>query len=133
MAKYLLDTNICVWIMRGKHNLHKTLREVGIKNCKISEISYAELLYGAACCERPEETYRMVVEFCEDIGIVPISDSLHEFAILKAELRRKGTPIDDFDLLIASCAKANGFVMVTDNLKHFNRIPNLTVQNWVER
>lgn len=133
MAKYLLDTNICVCIMRGKYNVYKKLREVGIKNCIISEITYAELLYGAECCDRPEETHRLVSEFCEDIGIVPISDCLKEFAKIKAILRRKGTPIDDFDLLIACSALVNDFVVVTDNRRHFDRIPGLTVHNWVER
>lgn len=51
MERYLLDTNICVFIMRGKHNLDKKLLDIGIENCCISEITVAELLYGAECSD----------------------------------------------------------------------------------
>lgn len=119
--------------MRGKYNVYKKLKVAGINNCRISEITYAELLYGAECCDRPEETHRLVSDFCKDIGIVPIGESLREYAKQKASLRKKGTPIDDFDLLIACSALVNGYIIVTDNQRHFDRIPGLTIENWVDR
>ena len=133
MTKYLLDTNICVFIMRGMHNLAEKLQAVGIENCCISEITLLELLYGAECSNRPGNIHYVIREFCKRIEVIPISNSLFEFAQQKAMLRKKGTPIDDFDLLIASCAIVNNLIIVTDNLKHFNRIPSMNIQNWVER
>lgn len=133
MAKYLLDTNICVFIMRGKYNLDKKLVSVGIDNCCISEITLAELLYGAECSNRPAEVRNMVYQFCESFEIVPIINSLEEYARQKAELRKKGEMIDDFDMLIACGAISNGCVIVTDNTKHFERLSGISIQNWVER
>lgn len=133
MAKYLLDTNICVFIMRGMYNIEKKLESVGIENCCISEITLLELLYGAECSDRPGNIHMVINEFCKRVEIIPISNSLYEFARQKAALRKKGTPIDDFDLLIASCGLVNDLIVVTDNLKHFNRISALSIQNWVER
>ncbi|MCM1093907.1 MAG: type II toxin-antitoxin system VapC family toxin [Lachnospiraceae bacterium] len=133
MAKYLLDTNICVFLMRGKHCLDRKIREVGIENCCISEITFVELIYGAECSNNPVEVHKIVENFCSDIEIVPMSNSIYEFARQKAILRKEGNLIDDFDLLIASCAIANDMVLVTDNTKHFDRISSVKLQNWVPR
>lgn len=129
MAKFLLDTNICVFIIRGMHNLVKKLETVGIENCCISEITLLELLYGAECSNSPGNIHHVIREFSKRIEIIPISGSLFEFARQKAALRKKGMPIDDFDLLIASCAIVNNLIVVTDNLKHFNRISTLDIHN----
>lgn len=119
--------------MRGKYDVDKKMRAVGIKNCCISEITVAELLYGAECSGKVEEIKKMVIDFCDNLEVVPIADCLVEFARQKASLRQKGTLIDDFDLLIASSAIANNYVLVTDNLKHFNRVTGLTLCNWIDR
>lgn len=133
MERYLLDTNICVFIMRGKHNLDKKLLDIGIENCCISEITVAELLYGAECSDRPDEIREMVRAFCDNLEVIGIDNGLEEFAKQKAALRRSGTMIDDFDLLIVSTAIANNLIAVTDNTKHFERLSALTLQNWVVR
>lgn len=133
MEKYLLDTSICIFLMRGMHNLAKEIEKVGIENCFISEITHAELLYGAECSNRPKEILKVITEFCKRVSIIPISNSLHEFARQKAILRKKGTPVDDFDLLIACSAVTGNFIMVTDNTKHFDRIEGIRLINWVSR
>ena len=133
MKKYLLDTNICVFILRGKFNIHKKIAEVGIENCYISQITQAELLYGAECSNRPIEITKTISEFCKRIEVIPIGNSIPEFARQKAILRKGGMLIDDFDLLIASCAIANDFIMVTDNLKHLGRIGGIKLENWINR
>ncbi len=119
--------------MRGKYNLDKKLESVGIDNCCISEITLAELLYGAECSNKPAEVRNMVYQFCESLEVVPIINSLEEYARQKAVLRKKGEIIDDFDMLIASGAISNGCVIVTDNTKHFDRISAVEIQNWVIR
>lgn len=104
--KYLLDSNICVYILRGKKRMSEQLKKVGWLNCCISEITVAELLYGAECSNDVENTKKEVLSFCADIEIVPVSLALPEYASQKAKLRKKGTLIDDLDLLIGATAVA---------------------------
>lgn len=129
---YLLDTNICVFLLRNKFDIASKIASVGVDHCCISEITVAELLYGAECSNHPAENLEMVKELCESIVIVPISDSLETYASKKSELRRNGLLIDDFDLLIGATALYNDFILVTDNVKHFRRL-QIKLENWVER
>ena len=129
---YLLDTNICVFLLRNKFNVADKINTVGIENCCISEITVAELLYGAACSNAPQQNMALVKNLCQALEIVPIYDSLEIYAAQKAELRRSGSLIDDFDLLIACGAIQNEMTLVSDNTKHFNRLP-VKLVNWIER
>ena len=100
MTKYLLDTNICIFYLRGKYNLDEQLKQVGFENCCISEITLAELKYGAEFSESVADNIKLVDEFAKHITILPIFNSLGLYAKEKARLRKLGTLIDDFDLLI---------------------------------
>lgn len=131
-TQYLLDTNICVFILRGKYHLDYKLRQIGLHNCLISEITVAELLYGAFYSHNPELHVKEVRNFYNKFEIVPIWNTLETFAREKSKLRREGKLIDDFDLLIASAAIKRGCILVTDNTKHFDRL-ELPLENWVER
>lgn len=131
-VRYLLDTNICVFLMRGKFDIDRHIATVGKDNCSISEITVAELMYGAECSSDPSHNRQLVTEFCSMLDVIPISGSLECYAMQKASLRKRGLLIDDFDLLIACGAIANELVLVSDNTKHFDRLP-VKLQNWVER
>lgn len=133
MKKYLLDTNICIFYMRGKYQLNISIRNAGQKNCFISEITVAELLYGAACSQNKERNLAEVNEFIDKFEILPIRPALETFAEAKASLRKQGLLVDDFDLLIGSTAKHNNLIMVSENEKHLSRIPHIKIENWVER
>jgi len=133
MDKYLLDTNICVFFFRGKYGLDKKLKEVGIDNCYISEITLAELKYGAECSNKVEENRKLIDEFAQNITVLPIFNSLSVYAMEKARLRKAGSLVDDFDLLIGCSAVANWLTLVTDNKKHFSRIKKIKMENWIER
>jgi tRNA(fMet)-specific endonuclease VapC len=101
MDKYLLDTDISVFYLRGKYHINRKLSSViGYDNCFISEITLAELKYGAQLSERIDENVRSVNEFANKMGILPIFNSLDLYAEEKARLRKQGRLIDDFDLLI---------------------------------
>lgn len=132
MSKYLLDTNICAFLLRGKFDIDKRIREVGVENCCISEITIAELLYGVECSLKPAENLRTVQEFCNDLDIVSIDQCLYIFAKEKFRLRKSGLIIDDFDLLIASTAIYYNYILVSDNTKHFNRL-DVKLENWINR
>jgi len=134
MAKYLLDTNICVFFLRGKKTIEKQILEKGINNCFISEITVAELFYGVECDEYNfSENRKKVNEFINILTNVPITNVLLEYARQKAILRKKGMLIDDMDLFIGATAVANNMILVTDNEKHLNRISNIQIENWVKQ
>jgi len=138
MEKYLLDTDICMFYLRGKHNVNERLKRImGYDNCFISEITLAELKYGAELSEKVEENTGFVNEFAKKVGILPIFNSLDLYAKEKARLRKLGYMklgymIDDFDLLIGCSAIRNKLILVTNNEKHFERIHDITIENWIK-
>jgi len=133
MRKYLLDTNICIFYLKGKYALDRHLNRVGVENCCISEITLAELLYGAENSSNVEKNTQIIKDFAKAITIVPIFNALNVYAKEKALLRKAGRMIDDFDLLIGATAVANDMILVTDNEKHLSRLSGLNIENWVER
>lgn len=133
MKRYLLDTNICVYFLRGRFGVAQRIAEAGWEECCISEITVAELLYGAENSNEVEKNTQLVETFCNSIKVIPISDALRVYAHEKVRLRRKGTPIEDLDLLIGSTAKANGLVLVTENIRHLNRVEGINIENWIQR
>jgi len=134
MAKYLLDTNVCVFFLRGKKSIVEQIFNKGINNCFISEITVAELFYGIECDEYNfDENRKKVTEFIEILTVIPIREIFLEYARQKAILRKKGNLIDDMDLFIGSTAVANDMVLVTDNEKHLNRLSNIKIENWITK
>ena len=133
MQKYLLDTDISVFYLRGMYNINQKLKEIiDNDNCFISEITLAELKYGAELSEKVDENLYFVNEFANKIGILPIFNSLDLYAKEKARLRKIGNLIDDFDLLIGCSAIHNRLILVTNNESHFERIENIKMENWAK-
>lgn len=133
MKQYLLDTNICIFYMRGKYNLVDKIRSVGASNCFISSITVAELLYGAACSNNPILEKKKISTLISCFNVIPIDDSLEIYAEAKAYLKSMGNLIDDFDILIGSTAIANDMIAVTENVKHLCKIPGIKIENWINR
>ena len=135
--KYLLDTNICVHFLRGKYNLDQKLRAVGIDNCYISEITLLELEYGVENSDAAfQSNQKLALEHFAKLfndRILPIRSCFTIYAKQKVRLRKLGTPISDFDLLIGSSALTHDFMMVTDNVKEFIRIENIKIENWISK
>ena len=130
MKKYLLDTNICIFFIKGQYELNKKIVEIGVENCFISEITVAELKYGIEN-SKTIEAMRIVVEaFITKFAIIPIYNSLDIYAKEKANLRKEGLLIDDFDILIGATAIANDMVMVTNNVAHLNRLNDIIIEDW---
>lgn len=86
--------------MNGLYNLKGKFKEVGSENCSISEITLAELKFGVENSQNPERNKKALDNFLIGIQIVPIFEALDVYAQEKARLRKQGTPVDDFDLLI---------------------------------
>jgi len=129
---YLLDTNICIFYLNGRFDMKNKIDKVGLLNCYISEITVAELKFGAENSERKEENRLIMSEFISKMQIVPIFSSLDLYAIEKARLTKLGTIIDEFDLLIGVSSISNDMIMVTNNTKHFERIEQIELQDWTK-
>ncbi|HBR11617.1 MAG TPA: VapC toxin family PIN domain ribonuclease [Chryseobacterium sp.] len=132
--QYLLDTNICVFFLRGKLNLDEIIREKGLSNCFISELTVFELKFGAENSDKPKKSHLAVDKFVSGLSIIPIIGSVEKYAEIKVKLRKDGKPIhDEFDLIIGVTALANKLTLVTDNIKDFKNITDLKIENWFER
>jgi tRNA(fMet)-specific endonuclease VapC len=130
MSKFLLDTNICIYFLKGKYDLISKIEKTGINKCFISEITVAELKYGAEKSERVLDNRKKVELFINQFTVIPIFSSLDIYSKEKARLSKTGTIIDDFDLLIGSTAISNEMTLVTNNTKHFNRLKGIKIIDW---
>ena len=130
MKKYLLDTNICIYFIKGQYELNKIIAEVGEQNCFISEMTVAELKYGVENSKTVEAMRKIVEVFIPKFFVIPIYNSLDIYAKEKAKLRKQGMMIDDFDILIGATAVANNMVMVTNNVAHLSRLDNIVIEDW---
>lgn len=133
MKQYLLDTSICVFLFRKKFGIAEKLAQINPSHCYVSEVTIAELKYGAYKSNRTKENLESIEHFIAEINVVTFAESIDFFAKEKNRLRLLGTPIEDFDLFIASAALSNDLILVTDNLKHFVNIEGLSIENWVLR
>ncbi len=131
--KYLLDTNICIHFFKGKFNLIEKFENIGIENCAISEITLAELTFGAENSNNPEKNLLIVEQFVDFVTILPILNAISLYGKEKARLRKSGLMISDFDLLIGCTAISNNLIMVTENVREFSRIKGINIENWIER
>lgn len=132
MKKYLIDTNTCIYYIKGKFELNKKFEKVDSENCFISEITLAELKFGVENSEKKEKNQKALDNFLSGVKIVPIFHSLDLYATEKARLRKAGTPVDDFDLLIAVTSVTHNLIMVTNNTDHFRRIKGIALEDWTK-
>lgn len=131
--RYLLDSNICIHFFRGKYEMIDKLNDVGIENCAISEITLAELVFGAEKSDNPKKNLKLIEKFISNLTILPIFDAIPYYAKEKVRLQKKGNMISDFDLLIGCTSIGNNLIMVTENVKEFERIDKIKIDNWVKR
>ena len=130
MNQYLLDTNICIYFIKGLYDLKAKFEKVGPENCFISEITLAELKFGVAKSQAKQENNIALENFLTGIQIMPIYPALDIYASEKARLQKSGKVIDDFDLLIGATAVSFDLIMVTNNTNHFNRIKEFKLEDW---
>ena len=132
--QYLLDTNICVFFLRGKMNLDEIIKKKGKQNCFISEVTVFELRYGAENSQNIEKSHKAVDIFVNGISIIPIYSCIKSYAKEKVRLRKIGKPMhDEFDLLIGVTAIENKLTLVTDNEKDFVNMNTVKIENWFSR
>lgn len=132
MLKYMLDTNIAIYVLKNRplSALANFNRHAG-QMC-ISAITLAELLHGAEKSAKPEHNLRQVEDFVSRLEALDYgSKAAAHYGDIRADLERKGTPIGVNDLHIAGHARSEGLTLVTNNIREFERIEGLRLDNWV--
>lgn len=134
MIKLLLDTNICIYIIRRKPiQVINQLRKQSISQVGISSITLSELEYGVSKSSSTEQNKLALAEFLSPVAILAYDDlAAREYGKIRTCLERHGTPIGALDTLIAAHAKALGCTLVTNNEREFVRVPGLKIANWAE-
>ena len=132
MLRYMLDTNICIYTIknnplsvREQFNRHQ-------HHLCISSIVLSELLYGAEKSAHPEKSLAVVEGLAARLEVLPFDDAAAAHAAdIRAELAKQGTPIGHYDVLIAGHARSRGLVLVSNNVREFERVSGLRLENWV--
>jgi tRNA(fMet)-specific endonuclease VapC len=132
LKQYLLDTNICIYLLKGLYDLAGQIEKVSLENCFLSEITIAELKYGAENSAFPEKNHVKIRLLEEKFTIIPIFNSLDIYAKEKARLRKSGNLLDDFDLLIGATAIFNNLTLITKNTSDFTRLEGISIEDWTQ-
>jgi len=130
---FLIDTDIIIYSLKNNENVIRNFKIYSHEPKAISIITIGELLYGAYKSQRKIENLGKVHRIAEIFPVIEISMTIIDtFAHLKADLTAKGTVIDEFDLLIGATALSMNYSIVTNNEKHFKKIPDLEIINWTK-
>ncbi len=132
--RYLVDTDtIIYWLKDIYPQINVKFNQIEDANIFTSSITIAKLYFGAYNSTKVAENLKLVNELSSEINIINYGvTASRQFGKIKAGLKRKGTIINDSDIFIASTALSNNLTLVTNNEKHFDRIENLKVQNWIK-
>ena len=132
---YLLDTDMCIYLLNGHPHVKARVAEVGVAALAVAIPTMGELYFGAYNSGRVEANIARVRAFLSPPGphVLLIDEpAAEQFGRLKAILRRAGRPIGDVDVFIAGVAVHHGLTVVTNNTSHFERIPELPLENWLK-
>ncbi|WP_418640593.1 PIN domain-containing protein [Sulfurimonas sp. ST-27] len=129
MKKYLIDSDILIYFLKGKQEVVQMLSQIPIDDLYISRINYTELIYGAYNSSKINQNLKIIEPFLENFKILEFTQaSSLVFAKEKVRLKKNGNIIADMDLMIASIAIANDCTLISNNIKHFDRIQNLELK-----
>ena len=131
--RFLIDTNIIIYSLKNAGNVNDNFLKYKDDEMSLSVISYGELVFGAKKSGSVEKNLKTVEYIKSIFPLLDVtSDVMDVFGELKAKIQKTGRIIDDMDLLIASTAIAENMILVTHNTKHFEKIPNLQIQDWFQ-
>lgn len=131
---YMLDTNICIYAMKKKpEKVLQRFREEMDSGVCISSITLAALEYGMKHSSDPVKNEQALIRFLAPLSILPFGvAAASEYGEIRAYLQGRGTPIGPLDMLIAGHARAENLILVTNNVREFERVPELEIENWAE-
>ena len=132
MLRYMLDTNICIYVMKNyPAELRERFNQLAEQLC-ISSITLGELHYGAEKSARRFDNLQAIEHFCARLEVLSFSAiAAAHYGQIRAELERAGRPAGSHDMMIGGHARSEGLVLVTNNIREFERMTGLQVENWV--
>jgi len=132
MLRYMLDTNICIYVIRNRPaGLRERFNSLAEQLC-ISAVTLAEMLYGAEKSERCAENLAVVEQFAARLEVLPFAErAAAHYGQLRAELERAGRPVGAYDMMIGGHARSEALILVTNNQREFQRMSGLRIENWV--
>jgi len=131
--KYLLDTNICIYLIKKKPpQVLQQFRSHSVGDIGVSSITVAELQYGVQKSQYTEQNQRALEQFLIPLVVASFDEQAAVmYGKIRAALETQGTPIGALDMLIAAHALSLGATLVTNNVREFSRVPELQLVNWV--
>jgi tRNA(fMet)-specific endonuclease VapC len=128
----ILDTDICIAILRGHREVIQCRKDLTVQ-VATTQITSGELYYGAAKSLNPFKNKKLVDQFLSTLPTIGIDRSSAQlFGLIKADLEGEGRRLADADLWIAAMVRANQAVLVTGNVRHYNRVKCLKLENWLK-
>lgn len=132
MLRYMLDTNICIYTIKNNPAIVREKFQQHQHHLCISSIVLSELLYGAEKSDTPTKSLALIEGLAARLEVLDFDDNAAAHsAEIRAELAKKGTPIGHYDVLIAGHARSRGLILVSNNLREFERVGGLRLENWV--
>jgi len=131
MLKYMLDTNIIVYTLKNRPaRVRKLFKQHEGQMC-ISVVTLGELIFGAENSQQVERNLADIEAMTARLEVLPLDNTAaYHFGQIRAELYRRGQPIEPYDMLIAGHARSSGLQLVTNNVREFSRVPGLLLANW---
>ncbi|HEC12492.1 MAG TPA: tRNA(fMet)-specific endonuclease VapC [Acidiferrobacteraceae bacterium] len=132
MLKYMLDTNMVIYTIKNRpKHVREAFKQHENQMC-ISAVTRGELIYGAERSSQPERNLADIEGLVARLEVAPFEEHASEhFGQLRAELYRIGQPPGPYDMMTAGHARAMGLILVTNNMKEFEQVPGLRIENWV--
>lgn len=132
MLKYLLDTNIVIYVLKRRPKELLEIFNTNASRMAISSITLSELIYGAEKSPNVDKNLEAIEEFVSHLDVLPYeAKASQHYGQIKAALEKKGEIMGENDIHIAAHAISQGLILVTNNLREFKRVPNLALENWV--
>jgi tRNA(fMet)-specific endonuclease VapC len=132
MIKFLLDTNIVIYVLKKRPLEVLKIFNANASRMAISSITLSELIYGAEKSANITKNLEAIEDFVSHLEVLPYdARASQHYGQIKAALEKKGKIIGENDIHIAAHAISQGLILVTNNLKEFKRVPNLALENWV--
>ena len=132
MLRYMLDTNICIYVIKNRPaGLRERFNRLADQLC-ISAVTLAEIIYGAEKSARQIENIKVVEQFAARLDVLPFGErAATHYGQIRADLERAGRPIGLHDMMIGGHARSEGLTLVSNNVREFQHIEGLRVDNWV--
>jgi tRNA(fMet)-specific endonuclease VapC len=131
--RYMLDTNICSYILKSHPlSVKAHFEQVGTRDLCISTVVLAELYYGAARHPKGPAIRKEIDEFVSRLVVIPWDEiAADHYGEIRATMEKDGTPIGAMDMMIAAHARSQGATLVSNNIRHFDKLPGLHIAYWV--